>query len=427
MWQGERPPRITSRIVASVVGLVLALGFWASASEVEEVTRGQGRVIPSSRTQVIQSTDAGVIQEILVRLGQRVSRDDILIRLDNTPTASRAGEIEAQSRALQTQIARLEAEGAPDGAPFICPDRIIAAAPEVCESEFGLFKARRLSQGNRLEVLQQRVNQRQREMAEIKVNIARYRDGLKLAQRELDIIAPMAKRNLSPQTELLRTQRQVVELTGQLAGATEAVGRLESALDEARLQVAEQNLQFQREAIGELTTRRAELSVLLETMRGAADRVRRTDIRSPVDGIVNALPLTTLGAFVNAGDRVVEVVPVEDKLLVEARIRPADIAFISPGQKALVKITAYDFSQFGGLNGIVEQLAVDSLFDPNQKEAFFTVIIRTTEAHLSRGSDVLPIIPGMVCDVEIITGKKSIASYLLKPINKARHEALRER
>jgi adhesin transport system membrane fusion protein len=297
----------------------------------------------------------------------------------------------------------------------------------VCASESGLLGIRRDNLDKRLQVQRQRVEQREREIAETQTNTVRLQEGLKLAERELAIVAPMASRNLVAQTELIRAQRQVVDLRGQLATAAETLARLQSALREAHLQVEEQVLQFQREASGELTTRRSELSVLTETLRGAAERVRRTDIRSPVDGIVNALPLTTLGAFVNAGDRVVEIVPVADELLVEARVKPADIAFLTPGQKALVKITAYDFTQYGGLTGVVEQVSADSLFDPNQKEAFYTVIVRTQEASLSRHGKVFPIIPGMICDVDIITGSKSILTYLLKPVNRARQEALRER
>ena len=427
MLHGERPPRFASSIIAMIGALLVVLGGWSALTELEEVTRGQGRVIPVSRTQIIQSSEPGVVQEILVRLGQKVSRGDILIRLDDTPTSTRAGEVEAQARALTAQIARLEIEASGRDDPYVCPPSIEASAPSVCDSERVLLGIRRENLENRLNVQKQRVEQRQREISETKSNMTRLSESLKLAERELAIIAPMASRNMVAQTELLRAQRQLVEVRGQLATSKETLARVESALEEARLQVGEQILQFQREAVGELTTRRAELSVLQETLRGAAERVRRTDIRSPVDGIVNSLPITTIGAFVNAGDRVVEVVPIADTLLVEARVRPSDIAFVTAGQKALVKITAYDFTQYGGLPGIVEQVAADSLFDPNQKEAFYTVLVRTDEAQLTRNGQVYPIIPGMITDVDIITGRKSILTYLLKPINKAREEALRER
>jgi adhesin transport system membrane fusion protein len=418
---------MASVIVAGISALLFSLVSWAAIAHLEEVTRGSGRVITSSRIQVVQSSEPGVVQEIAVRLGQRVSRGDLLIRLDDTPNSAKAGEVDAQARALRAQIARLEVEAAGGQKDLTCPEEITAVAPEVCESERRLLEIRRENQQKRLDVFTQRIEQRQRELNETQASLTRFSEGLKLAEKELGILAPMASRNLVAQTELIRAQRQVVDLKGQIASAKEGAAKVGAALREADLQYEEQELQFQREATAELTTKRSEYSVLLETQRGATDRVRRTDIRSPVDGIVNAIPVTTLGAFVNAGDRVVEVVPVEDKLLVEAKVRPQDIAFITPGQRALVKVTAYDFFQYGGLNGVVEQISADSLYDPNQKEAFYSVIVRTEESHLTARGKTFPIIPGMVCDVDIITGEKSVLTYLLKPIHRARQEALRER
>jgi adhesin transport system membrane fusion protein len=427
MRSGERPPRLASLTVGIICGLVFALASWAAFARLEEVTRGSGRVITSSRVQVVQSSEPGVVLEIFVRLGQRVAKGDLLVRLDATPNSAKAGEVDAQARALRAQIVRLEIEASGTATEYVCPPELATVAPEVCDSERRLLEIRSENLKKRLEVFEQRIEQRQREINESNASLTRFTESLQLAEKELGIIAPMASRNMVSQTELLRAQRQVVDLKGQIASVREAAARLKSALAEARLQFEEQVLQFQREAAGELTTRRSEFSVIQETARGAADRVRRTDIHSPVDGIVNSLPVTTLGAFINAGDRVLEIVPIEDKLLVEAKVRPNDIAFITPGQRALVKVTAYDFFQYGGLSGVVEQISADSLYDPNQKEAFYSVIVRTEESQLHRAEKFFPIIPGMVCDVDIITGEKSVLTYLMKPINRARQEALRER
>lgn len=425
---GERPPRAATLMILCLGALLTSLSAWAAVTEVQEVTRGSGRVIPTSRMQVVQSSEAGVIRDISVRLGQRVKRGDLLLRLDDTPNSSKAGEVEAQSRALRSQIVRLELEQAGiEEHRYACPADIKQSAPEVCQNEIRLMGIRRDNLQKQIDVLKQRVEQRQREYNETKANVTRYSEGLKLAERELSIIAPMATRNLVAQTELIRTQRQVVELKGQWQTSEEMLARLDSALQEANLLVEQQILQFRREAAGELTTRQAELSVLQETLRGAEERVRRTDIRAPVDGIVNALAITTMGAFVNPGDRLLEIVPVEDKLLVEARVTPSDIAFITIGQRALVKITAYDFYQYGGLNGVVEQVSADSIYDSALKETFYSVIIRTGESQLTFKDQSYSIIPGMTCDVEIITGQKSVLDYLLKPIRRARHEALSER
>jgi adhesin transport system membrane fusion protein len=425
---GERPPRAAAVLVFSLVALLCSLSAWAAVTEVQEVTRGAGRVIPSSRTQIIQTSEAGVVREIAVRIGQRVNRGDLLLRLDDTPNASKAGEVEAQSRALRAQIVRLELEQSGNQeSKYVCPKDIEWTAPEVCQSEIRLMGIRLDNLQKQLDVLKQRVEQRQRELNETQASVTRYSEGLKLAERELGILAPMASRNLVAQTELIRAQRQVVELRGQHDTAQQMLARLEAALQEANLQIEQHVLQFRREAAAELTTRRAELSVLQETLRGAEERVRRTDVRAPVDGIVNSLAITTLGAFVNPGDRLLEVVPVEDKLLVEARVSPSDIAFVTAGQRALIKVTAYDFYQYGGLNGVVEQVSADSIYDSNLKEAFYSVIIRTGETQLTLKNVAYSIIPGMTCDVEIITGQKSVLDYLLRPIRRAKHEALSER
>ena len=425
---GERPPKAASLTVFCLAALLCSLSAWAAVTELEEVTRGTGRIIPSSRMQVIQSSEAGVVREILVSLGQRVKRGDLLLRLDDTPNSAKAGEVEAQARALRAQIVRLELEQNDDlRGEYICPPDIPAVAHGVCESEIRLMGIRQDNLQKRLEVYRQRVEQRQREINETNANITRLSEGLKLADREYSIIAPMASRNLVSQTELIRTQRQVVEMKGQLSTAQESLARLESALLEAKLQLEEQVLQFRRDSSAELTTRRAEISVLQQTLRGAEERVRRTDIRAPVDGIVNSLVINTLGAFVNPGDRLLEIVPVEDQLLVETRIRPSDIAFITRGQRAMVKVTAFDFYQYGGLNGSVEHVSADSIYDSNSKETFYSVIIRTDKSQLTFKDSSFSIIPGMTCDVDIITGQKTILRYLLKPINRAQHEAMRER
>jgi adhesin transport system membrane fusion protein len=424
---GEPAPRAAKLVITAVGVLLLSLGLWAGLTQLEEVTRGSGRVIPSSRVQVIQTPEAGVVREIPIRLGQRIHKGELLMRLEDTPNATRANEVEAQARAIRAQIARLEIESSGLEDPYQCPVSVAEVAPAVCANEQSLLALRRENLNTRLDVFRHRVHQRRQEIAETNAGMTRFSDGLKLAEREMRLVGPMATRNLVSQMELLRVERQLVDYKGQVATATETLSKLQSALSEAELQVEEQVIQFRREAAGELTTRKSELSVIDQTLRGAEVRVARTDIRAPVDGIINSLPVTTVGAFLNAGERVVEIVPLEDKLLVETRIRPSDIAFVTNNQRAIVKVTAYDFFQYGGLNGTVEHVSADSLFDSNAKENFYAVIIRTDEATLKRGNVEYPIIPGMITDVDIITGRKSILTYLMKPINRAWREALRER
>jgi adhesin transport system membrane fusion protein len=237
----------------------------------------------------------------------------------------------------------------------------------------------------------------------------------------------MAKKGLIAQTEQIRVERELTELNGQIKLATETIAGSKAAIEEARLQVSEVGLDLRQEALNDLTQALADLSVVEETIRGATDRVARTDIRSPVDGIVNTLNVNTLGAFVQPGAVVADIVPTSETLLVEARVSPRDVAFIRPGQDAMIKITAYDFSIFGGIEGKVANITADSLVDEKTGEAYYQVRVTTDKSTLQRDGKTYSIIPGMICSVDIKTGRKTILNYLLKPINKAREEAMRER
>lgn len=415
-------------IIGLVTLLLAAFVLWASVTEIDEVTRGDGRVIPAQKTQVIQSAEPGIIAEIFVRLGERVTKGDLLVRLDKTTTSANLGEVEAKTRSLTAQIARLRLEhlGTMD-TQYKCPLTVMDQAPGVCATETLLYEVRRKNLTSRVAGAEERLEQKRRELGETDAEIVRLTESLALARQELALIAPMAKRKVVSDVEHIRIKRTVADLSGQLKTAVQSKRRLESSLREATLQVEEQRLIFRQTALSELREKEAELSVVNETIRGASERLRRTDIRSPVDGIVNELIINTRGAFVNAGERVLSIVPVGDTLLVEARITPRDIAFIHLGQPAVVKVTAFDFSIFGGLEGQVENVAADTVLDPVTKDPFYTVIIRTSGTTLKskRGSN--EIIPGMICNVEIMTGRKTVMQYLLKPLNKARQEAFRER
>jgi membrane fusion protein, adhesin transport system len=420
---------IGGTIFIGVIGLLFAVFLvWAYVTTIDEVTKGEGRVIPSSTTQIIQATEAGIVEEITVRLGQQVRRGDLLARLDPTTTTSNLGELEAQDRSLRTQIARLESEYR-DGmaASFVCPAGVAAIAPELCANEASLLRARHENLQVRIQGLRERVIQRRSELKDAHTAVETFTESLRLGESELALKRPLAERNIIPRVEIIQLERQLSDLRGQLSSAQEAIPRIEAALREAELQVEEQNLVFRQEALAEMTAKLAQRSVVQETMRGAQDRVSRTSIRSPVDGIVNALHVNTLGAFVQAGGRMMDVVPLEDTLLIETRVRPSDIAFLRPDQKAMVKITAYDFSIYGGLEGQVVHISADSVLDEQTREPYYIVLVKTDQAYLEHAGKTHPIMPGMISEVDILTGEKSILDYLLKPINKARQNALRER
>lgn len=408
-------------IVATVVGFAVFL-LWATLARVDEVTRGQGRVIPSSKVQVIQPSQPATIRAILVRGGQTVKKGQLLVRLDDTDSSSELGEIEAESRSLEARAARLTQEA--QGQAFGCPEGLSA---EACESEAALQQLRANALRTKLSALSAAVEQRRRDLSEAQATAASLRQSLQLANDQVAMLEPLAAKSIVPQTELLQARREAQDIRGRLAAAQEAISRNAAAIREAQAQLSEADLQFRQEALDERNQLSAKLAVNQESLRGAAGRLERSEIRSPVDGIINDVQVNTVGGFVNAGQKIMQVVPAGEKLLVEARVQPRDIAFINVGDDAIVKVTAYDFSIYGGLQGKVVQVSADSIYDEEAKEAYFTVLVETDRSYLRNGKAQLPITPGMICDVEIITGRKSVLNYLLKPVNKARNEALRER
>ena len=424
----DRPPLFASASLFIIGALFVSSVAWASFAEVDEIARGDGKVIPASKTQIIQASEPGVVQEIAVKIGQIVKKNDLIIRLDNTMNTSSLGEQQAKARALRTRIARLKFEqtGNIDG-PFPCPAEIQKVAPEICDNEQKLLVARRDNFQVKLSVLKSRLDQRLNELDEANANLDRLTKNLEVSDRETALVESMVKKGLMARTEQIRVEREQTELHGQLNLAGESIKKAKAAITEAQLQVNELGLQLQQEALSDLTQALADLSVVDETIRGATDKVARTDIRSPVDGIVNTLDINTVGAFVQPGAVVAGIVPTSETLLVEARVSPRDVAFIRPDQDALIKITAYDFSIFGGIEGKVSNITADSLVDQKTGEPYYQVRVATERSTLTRDGKTYSIIPGMICSVDIKTGHKTILTYLLKPINKAREEAMSER
>jgi adhesin transport system membrane fusion protein len=403
----HRQPLTGSRliIVASAIGFVLFL-VWAMLAQVDEVTTGQGKVIPSSKAQLIQAAEPATIVELLVRPGERVKRGQLLARLDNPQSR----QVQAETEALQARSARLAAEGG-------------GARAQLSGEEATLSAVRRQALSSRVAALSASADQRRREAAEAAATINSLQGSLALAQRQVAMLEPLAAKNIVPQTDLLDARREVNDLQGRIAAAREQQGRALAAVREAQAQSSEASFSFRQEALNERSQVTQRIAVNEESLRGA----RGMELRSPVNGIINDLQVTSIGGFVQAGQKVMEVIPMGDKLLVETRVKPSDIAFIKVGDRALVKITAYDFSSYGGLDGRVVQVSADSIYDEVEREAYFNVIVETDRSYLEAGGRRLPITPGMMTDTQIITGRKSILSYLLKPVLRARSEALRER
>ena len=401
-------------------GGMLAFLMWASLAPVDEVTHGQGRVIPSSKAQVIQSAEPTTIEEILVRSGQKVGKGQLLVRLDDAMLSSELGQLQAETRSLTARAGRLEQEGT--GAGANCD----TGGPE-CQQEQALAAVRQSALRSKQDGLSAQVEQRRRELGEAQATIDSLGGSVQLARQRVAMLEPLAAKSIIPQTELLDARRDLVDAQGRLNAAQQQASRASAAIREAQAQLSEANFQFRQDALNERSQLEAKIAVNSESLRGAKGRAQRAEIRSPVDGVVNDVQVTTIGGFVTAGQKIMQIVPIGDKLLVETRVKPNDIAFIKTGDRAVVKVTAYDFSIYGGLSGTVQQVSADSVYDEATREAYFTVVVETDRAWLGSGAHKLPITPGMVCDVEILTGRKSVLAYLLKPIMKARAEALRER
>ncbi|MGE0339161.1 MAG: HlyD family type I secretion periplasmic adaptor subunit [Xanthobacteraceae bacterium] len=413
-------------VLAAFVGIFL---IWSYFATVDEVSRGEGKVVPSSKTQVVQSLEGGIAKEIYVRQGQPIRKGQTLMLLDDTGFSASMGELSAKQSSLRAQIIRLQHEvtGTSTSALPEFPADLRTDAPEVVDSELRLFQARKTAYDNQSAILSERLRQRQIELNELRANLQRVDENLKLAKREFDIKSPLAAQKVVPETELLRIQREMTDLSGQLRSGTLAIPRLEAAIAEAERQLQDQRFSFQQNVQQELTQKIGELNVVEQSLKSAKDKVFRTDMRSPVDGIINKLNFSTIGAVVRPGEVIAEIVPLEDTLLIEVKIKPSDIGFIHPKQEAVVRLSAYDFAIYGALRGTVITVAPDSVTDVNTKETYYTVVVQTSEAALKRQGELLPILPGMVATVDIITGAKSILQYLLKPIVRARDSALRER
>lgn len=422
----SKPYTGSRRVILNAgVGIFVFIS-WASFARVDEVTQGQGRVIPSSKAQIVQSAEPASIRQIVVRSGQAVRKGQLLVQLDDTESSSRLGQITAENRSLAARADRLSREGSGGASGVDCTVAGGTTATE-CSQEAALQSVRAAALRSRKSALNAAVEQRRRDYGEAQATIASLKASLKLAQDQVAILAPLAAKSIVPQLELMDAQRDVSETQGKLAAAEQAASRAQAGIGEALANASEAGLQFRQEALNERSQLVTKMAVNSESLRGAAGRLQRSEIRSPVDGIVNDIQVTTVGGFVQAGQKILQVVPVGDKLLVEARVNPKDIAFIKVNDLANVKVTAYDFAVYGGLNGRVVQISPDSIYDEASKEAYFSVVVETDRAYLKSGKRQLPIGPGMICDVEIITGKKSVLSYLLKPIVRARSDALKER
>jgi adhesin transport system membrane fusion protein len=416
--------------IAFVLTLVIALFMvifvlWAHFTVLDEVTRGMGSVIPSQKVQMIQNLEGGILQEISVEENQIVNKGDILIRIDNALAASQYQDAFTKAAEHEAAILRLNAEI--DGkSKLVFPETFKGADPQVMRDQQSIFQARHERLQAELNVLRSQHSQKQQEIAEMKSRKAQLEEGIGLAKQQRDIAKPLVDQGVYARVDYLALEREISSLQGDIDALRLAIPRIRQSANEASRRIEQRRAEVKTQALDEMNNRRGELKSLQQIMSAGEDRVTRTDVRSPVRGTIKQINLNTIGGVVRPGESILEIVPLDDTLLIEARIRPADIAFLHPGQKAMIKITAYDFAIFGGLDGVLEAISADTIED-DDGESFYKVKLRTQKNAIAYRGEELPIMPGMTASIDILTGKKSVLAYLLKPILRAKQNALRER
>lgn len=416
--------RAMSLTVWIAAALLLSALLWAGFAVLEEVTTGEGKAIPSSKVQVIQNLEGGIVSDIFVREGQVVDKGDTLLRLDDTRFMSSRSESEVDRLTLTAQVERLAAEA--EGRSLTLPAEVTSSAPQVAADEQALYESRQRRLASEQRTLNEQLRQKTQELAEFRSKQEQFRSSLALVQQELDMSAPLVSSGAVSPVEILRLKRNAVELRGSMNANTLAIPRAEAAISEIKSRVQESELAFRADAARELNEKRNDLARISASRIAIDDRMSRTTVVSPVRGIVKTLKVNTIGGVVQPGSDLLEIVPLEDNLLIEAKVRPQDVAFLHPGQKAMVKFSAYDYTLYGGLPARLELIGADTITD-DKDNSFYLIQVRTDSNHLGSDSRPLLIIPGMIATVDIITGEKSVLDYLLKPVLKARAEALRER
>lgn len=422
VMSGRELHRARLIVRASVLVMIAAI-VWAALAQIDEITRGDGRVIPSRQLQVIQSFDGGIVTDILVREGQVVDEGQLLLRIDETRATSGVRESAAQAFALTARQARLRslAEGTAFNPPQARQDSLEEIG--IVQEEKRLYE-NRLEQMNALvSISRQQLAQRQEELSEVKAKRSAGERALDLLQQELDKTRPLLASGAVSEVDVLRLERDVNRAHGDVEQANAMQAKVQAAITEAQRKIEETELAFRNEARREMAEVLGKLNALGEGAVALVDKVDKAQVKSPVRGRVQRLMANTVGGVVQPGKDIVEIVPLDDNLVLEARVSPRDIAFIHPGQDATVKLTAYDFSIYGGLDATVENISPDTVVD-EKGNAYYVVRVRTERPAFN---DKAPIIPGMTAEVDILTGKKSVLSYLLKPILRAKAYALRER
>jgi len=421
----QGPPAFSHVVLWGAILFLIVFFTWAALANISESTVGDGRVIPSGQVQVVQNLEGGIVSEIKVRVGDIVRKNDTLLVIDDTRYLSSAKENTAKDSALMAKIARLTAEV--QGTAFIVPTAVAKSNPDLARRELDLYQSRQAEFIANTSALRQQIDQRTQEIVEKRSRVKQITTSLAMLNQTVAMMRPVVKEGAMSQIELLAKEREANDLKGELDSSNINIPRLEAAVAEARNKLQSYEAKFRGDSQTELNLARAEQEGTSATGIALKDRVERAIVKSPVNGTIKTVKVTTVGGVVQPGSDMVEIVPNEDSLLVEARVKPKDIAFLRPGQDALVKLTAYDFSIYGGFPAKLDYISADSVMDEKKQESYYLVRVRTTGNGPTRDGKPLAIMPGMTATVHIQTGQKTFLQYLLKPVIKTKELAFRER
>ncbi len=419
-----RPAAPAMLMLFAIMGFVVFLLVWAGVAQIEELTRGEGQVVPSQDVQIVQSLEGGILGELPVKEGQLVKKGEVVLRISDVQFSSEERGTEAKFSGLSARKARLEAEAG--GKAFVVPPEIEKKNPQVAANELALYNSRQQELKNSYGILEDRISRASAGLSEVKAQIGRLSESKRHLQQELDLTREMVKKRAVPKLEEMRLEREVGDIGGQINAESQRQRGLEAELQEAKKEKENQADKFRSQALGELNGVETEISSLQENLKTIGDRVYRAELRSPVDGIVNSIAVKTIGGVLQPGMKLMEIVPVDDELKIIARVPPDEIAFLRPGQDVKVKITAYDPQKYGALNGSLTRIGANSVTDKDGNIAF-EIEVSTDKNHLGTVEAPLPITPGMVAHIEVVTGKRAILDYLLKPVLRARDRAFTER
>ena len=413
------------RVLLAIGCLIFVAIYWANSAEVEQVTTGQGKVIPSSQIQTVESFEPGIVSEILIKAGDRVSQGQELIRIDDTSAASRLGELRQRQASLAAERNRLRAQLT--GAQTYTIDDV--SDPDLRSfylDQQAIFAANRQKLDEQAAIRRQQLAQKEQSLAEAEASTKKTAGLLELAKKEETLVSRLFARKAIPELDYIRVQRESVQLAGDLKIWEATIARLQAEVEEARALIGSEEVAFRSEATARLSVVNGDLAIVEETLRAASDTVRRAILRSPVNGVVNKVNVAAKNEVVRAGDSIVEIVPIDDILLIETQIRPEDIAFIRAGLKATIRISAFDYTRYGTMEGTVQRIGADTITNEN-RETFYQVVVSTDINESSQETaQRLDIIPGMVATVDIATGKRSVLEYLMKPILVMKDRALRD-